>query len=398
MYLTGSNVTVVVADSGIDTNHPAFTTGGSLGAPGAAPIRVQGYTTNDFVDTDGHGTFVAGQIAGNGDMSTSPVNVGGVLQSLQLRVGDATRISAARRRWRTLLCDEHELPTRYLQEAAAQVTNALIANNSWNYDGDNTYNLAAASYDAATRDALSGVTGSQPMLFVFSAGNAGDGDDDANDPGDGTADTIQSPATAKNVITVGAMRGIAQHHQPTSRHGADGTPGAVWLAETNASSRVAGFSSRGNVGIGIEGEYWAVQAGRGCAGNIRRLHALHRMGHQHVFLPEPDESPTSALLRRHRRSGFAVGQRISHRSQQRHQREHHGDRRTAIRRTRSRRTADLFRFDGRAISRLGVHHEQPGQHSAGRRVGHRRHFEQRDIISASTTASATSPASRSASM
>ena len=41
------------------------------------------------------------------------------------------------------------------------------------------------------------------MLFVFSAGNAGDGND-TNDPGEGKADSIQSPATAKNVVTVGA--------------------------------------------------------------------------------------------------------------------------------------------------------------------------------------------------
>ena len=79
--LSGSNVMVAVADSGIDAKHPGFTTGGSLGAPGAAPIRVFGLTANDLADTDGHGTHVAGIIAGNGDMSTSPVNVGAILQT-----------------------------------------------------------------------------------------------------------------------------------------------------------------------------------------------------------------------------------------------------------------------------------------------------------------------------
>jgi len=58
---------------------------------------------------------------------------------------------------------------RGLQEAAA-LTNALISNNSWNYGGDTAYDLAAASYDAAVRDALSGVTGSQPVLFVLCGG------------------------------------------------------------------------------------------------------------------------------------------------------------------------------------------------------------------------------------
>ena len=82
--------------------------------------------------------------------------------------------------------DTNVISDQYLQEAPA-LTNALISNNSWNYDGDSAYDLAAASYDAAVRDALPEVTGSQPVLFVFRAGNAGDGDD-TSDPGGGTAD------------------------------------------------------------------------------------------------------------------------------------------------------------------------------------------------------------------
>ena len=62
-----------------------------------------------------------------------------------------------------------------LQVQAAR-TNSLISNNSWNYDNAAEYNIEAASYDAAVRDALPGVTGSQPVLFVFSAANAGNGD------------------------------------------------------------------------------------------------------------------------------------------------------------------------------------------------------------------------------
>ena len=44
--------------------------------------------------------------------------------------------------------DTNFISDQYLQEAPA-LTNALISNNSWNYGGDNAYDLAAASYDAA---------------------------------------------------------------------------------------------------------------------------------------------------------------------------------------------------------------------------------------------------------
>jgi hypothetical protein len=132
-------------------------------------------------------------------------------------------------------------------QAAAALTNALISNNSWNY-GDSTYDLAAASYDAAVRDALPLVMGSQPVLFVFSAGNSGGGD---NSGGSGDPDTILSPATAKNVITVGALE--EQRNITNIVTDLNGNSNAVWQPETDESSEVAGYSSRGNVGVGTEG-------------------------------------------------------------------------------------------------------------------------------------------------
>src|SRR5204863_3793928 len=80
--------------------------------------------------------------------------------------------------------------------------NAIISNNSWAYVGATEYNSASASYDAAVRDALPGKTGPQPILYVFAAGNSGFGDDNGTG---GEPDSIPAPATAKNVITVGAL-------------------------------------------------------------------------------------------------------------------------------------------------------------------------------------------------
>ena len=236
LNLGGSNVIVAVDDSGIDALHPDFSEGGS------GPVRVISDNPANLIDTDGHGTFVAGQIAGDGTESITVSNVQGSINpgtNFQYR-GKAPLA--------TMFSVNFNDSDEALQAAAA-LTNALISNNSWNYP-DSTYDLAAASYDAATRDALPRVTGSQPVLFVFSAGNIGNGDD-SSDPGGGNPDTILSPATAKNVITVGAIQQLRNITNLVTEP--DGTTNAIWAAETSTPDRVAGFSSRGNVGIGIEG-------------------------------------------------------------------------------------------------------------------------------------------------
>jgi len=251
MNLTGLNVMVAVSDSGIDVTHPDFSVVGSAAAPGTVPpSRVFGLTANDLVDISGHGTHVAGTIAGNGSESMTVTNAQGSVTNADFR-GMAPQA--------TLFSMNFGDSDQRLQEAAA-LTNALISNNSWNYGGDNAYDLAAASYDAATRDALAGLPGPQPVLFVFSAGNGGQlnrdngGGGGGNDDGSGgNPDTIFSPATAKNVITVGAIEQLRNITDTVTN--ADGSQGRPWQPSTDSSSQVAGFSARGNVGINLEGDF-----------------------------------------------------------------------------------------------------------------------------------------------
>jgi subtilisin-like proprotein convertase family protein len=259
--LTGKNVIVEVNDTGIDATHPDFSLTGSAGSPGTTPpSRVVGDAPQSLFDTNGHGTHIAGIIAGNGSQSLNPVNVGAMAQGSVSNADFRGKAPLA-----TLYSvggidggnDTIVISDRYFQETPA-LTNALISNNSWGYGGDTFYDLAAASYDAAVRDALPEVTGSQPVLFVFAAGNDGDigrnggnGDDDG---GGGTPDTISSPGTAKDVITVGALeqlRNITNTYTPLG----SSNQVAAWKAGTDSSSQVAGYSSRGNVGIGTEGTY-----------------------------------------------------------------------------------------------------------------------------------------------
>ncbi len=239
MNLSGSNVLVEVNDSGIDANHPDFGTGLNL-----AQVRVFGDPTlPSLVDTNGHGTHVAGTIAGSGYESTTVTNAQGSIMpgtNWQFRgmapLANLYSVAAINDTFTFL-----NVSDQYMQEAPA-LTNALISNNSWNYGGDNAYDLSAASYDAAVRDALPGVTGSQPVLFVFSAGDDGSG---------GNADTILSPATAKNVITVGALEQLRGITNIVTDLNSNQT--AYWYPETDSSSQVAGYSSLGNVGVETEG-------------------------------------------------------------------------------------------------------------------------------------------------
>jgi len=238
LNLSGTNVLVALADSGVDATHPDLVN------------RVFGDSANSLVDGTGHGTHVAGIIAGDGTESTTVTNAPG---SVMPATNGQFRGKAPRARLFSMTGGSDA----YLQQTAAR-TNALISNNSWTYAG-NGYDLAAASYDAAVRDALLGVPGSQPLVFVFSAGNAGAGDDDGTG---GSADSIQSPATAKNVITVGALEQCRKLTNCAWAGTTNAATGAAtwetnrpWLELTGGSNVVAGFSSRGNVGIGLESDF-----------------------------------------------------------------------------------------------------------------------------------------------
>ena len=236
--LTGSNVVVEVNDTGVDRNHPDLT--------GRVNVDIFG----SGIDTDGHGTHVAGTIAGDGTESTTVVFASGSSnpgEPLQYR----GKAPSAKLFSLGVIggYDAFNFSDSYLQEQPARA-NALISNNSWRYTGDAQYDLASASYDAAVRDALPENTGSQPVLFVFAAGNEGGGN---NDGTGGFYDSVASPATAKNIITVGAIeqsRNISNYVSYV-----DGTSNQVWLPLTDTGYQVASFSSRGNVGVGTEGTY-----------------------------------------------------------------------------------------------------------------------------------------------
>lgn len=117
-------------------------------------------------------------------------------------------------------------------ESAAYAASARISNNSWGYTTPSggpvaRYDASAQEFDRLVRDARKAQAGAQELVVVFAAGNDGSG-----------ANTVGAPATAKNVVSVGA----SENYRPS---GTDGC--GIGPSGANDVDDVAGFSSRGPV-------------------------------------------------------------------------------------------------------------------------------------------------------
>jgi Subtilase family/Viral BACON domain len=116
-------------------------------------------------------------------------------------------------------------PTAWENTAYGQ--GARISSNSWGFINLFRYDVNAQEFDRIVRDAQTGVAGNQQLIVVFAAGNDGSG-----------ANTVSSPGTAKNVITVGASENFRQT-------GTDGC--AIGATGADSANDIIGFSSRGPV-------------------------------------------------------------------------------------------------------------------------------------------------------
>jgi hypothetical protein len=237
---TASGFVVDVSDSGIDNgtttpNHFGLRVGGSLAGAGRVKYnRLEGTPNSGSTlqGCDGHGNLnshiVAGYVPDPNTLPSPGTHRDGAGYRYGLGVCPFVKVGSS------VLFD----PSYYTDpnlpnlQARAYHDNARISTNSWGANAGGLYTTDAQTFDALVRDAQPAgsvypVAGNQEMVVVFSAGNAGLGG----------ANTIGTPAVAKNVIAVGASEGV----QPFG--GADGCN----VGDTHADSAndIAFFSSRG---------------------------------------------------------------------------------------------------------------------------------------------------------
>ncbi len=185
----GSGLIVQVQDSGLDR-------GIATNVPGTAHQDIIGRiagifnATNDASgnDTGGHGTLNVGVIMGNATIGTMDS------EGYLLGMGVAPQASV----YATKIFKnqgDFEIGAFSFTDLAknAQDAGALFSSNSWGESVEGRYTAESAEFDALTRDADVSESGPQPMTYVFAAGNSGF-----------AAGTMNSPASAKNVISVGA--------------------------------------------------------------------------------------------------------------------------------------------------------------------------------------------------
>ncbi len=249
--------TVAVFDSGFDdgsgpggSHHPDLA-GRLVAAQTFTPL---GPST---ADVSGHGTMVAGIIAGNGAGTGTKDGQGfyygtGIAPKTSLvavKVFDYNPTSLCNPFAATELADLDQ-GFQFARSASGQ-DRALISNHSWN-SSPAFYDKKAQFFDARVADADTARAGSQPMTIVVAAGNdfvsavAPNG-------------SLQTPAVAKNVIAVGST----QSYRPSTQTGAPPlvcSSYALTLEEASHIARVSRFSRRGaGFGPGTGGNVLSVR-------------------------------------------------------------------------------------------------------------------------------------------
>ncbi|HEX3800988.1 MAG TPA: S8 family serine peptidase [Verrucomicrobiae bacterium] len=236
---TASGLVVDISDSGVDngttlpTHFGLYTSGDETNLSRVVYARYEtnaSYDDNSLEGCDGHGTINAHIIAGYDDFPDFPfADTNGFHYGLGVcpfvNIGSSVIFDSAD-------MDNFYFPNYNNLQSEAYHDGVRISNNSWGgRNSEGVYDSDCQNYDALVRDAQPTnstypADGNQPMVIVFAAGNDGP-----------MAQSMDSPSTAKNVITVGAAEGVQAFG------GADHSN--IPDSQADSANDIAVFSSRG---------------------------------------------------------------------------------------------------------------------------------------------------------
>ena len=203
--LDGSGIIVTVADTGLDNGvnnsnmHPDFRDHitGILSFPPPASVCTA-YSLSpcgdDAEDHHGHGTHVAGSVLGDGTHSNGDI-IGAAPEAHLIFHAIATTHNSEEK----LLGIPNDLDDMF---ALAWANGSRIHTNSWGSAVAGQYTTSSMQADASART-------HDEMVILFAAANEGA---DADMNGEIDLDSMGSPATAKNVLTVGASENLSLIH------------------------------------------------------------------------------------------------------------------------------------------------------------------------------------------
>jgi len=240
---TASGFAINISDSGIDNgstnaNHFGLYTAGNTALQSRVIYnRLEGSPNigSTLLGCDGHGTINAHIIGGYNDLADFPhTDSAGYHYGLGIapfvKMGSSVIFDYVN----FTSPDYSDLISRAYRDGAR------ISSDSWGADNFGGYDADAQEYDALVRDAQPSdaavsAEGNQEMTIVFAAGNSGP-----------NAQTVGSPGTAKNVITVGAAENVHSHAITNGGNSILGLDGcSTGDGGANNINDIIGFSSRG---------------------------------------------------------------------------------------------------------------------------------------------------------
>ncbi len=228
--LTGQNQIVGMADTGLDSGDANAIHQDFMGAVKSG--YAVGMFGKTWADPMGHGTHVAGSVLGRGTASAG-----------KLKGGAYSAQIVAQGMWSPIL-NNLSVPSNLAgMFNQAYADGARIHTNSWGAAANfGAYEKMAATVDQVMFD-------KEDMLILFAAGNSGV---DKDKDGRIDANSIGTPGTAKNALTVGASENLLDHGGIQKKIGELKSSPENWptapITESKLSDDINGiamFSSRG---------------------------------------------------------------------------------------------------------------------------------------------------------